>query len=130
MRSRAHRPGPPEDESEARLDRLLAIGCATHALDRHCGTMLLRRGEAGPPTLVRDGPDLRESNSVVGTGGVFAHREDGVEVLEAALGRRAPRSLAPRAAGLAVDRGYVLAAAGLLASLDPRGGPEAARSGA
>jgi uncharacterized protein (TIGR01319 family) len=113
----------PADGEEARLDRLLAIGCATHALDRHCGTMLLSRGEAGPPTLVRAGPDLREAQLVVGTGGVFAHRDDGAEILEAALARRAPRSLAPREARLAVDRGYVLAAAGLLASLDP----EAAR---
>ncbi|HYJ21386.1 MAG TPA: glutamate mutase L [Solirubrobacterales bacterium] len=110
----------PADEEEARLDRLLAIGCATHALDRHCGTMLLTRAEAGPPTLVRDGPDLREVRLVVGTGGVFAHRDDGAEILEAALARRAPRSLAPREARLAVDRGYVLAAAGLLSASDPQ----------
>lgn len=107
------------EAGEARLDQLLAIGCASHALDRHCGTMLLTRGEAGPPTLVREGPDLRDVQWVVGTGGVFAHRDDGAEILEAALARRAPRSLAPRQARLAVDRGYVLAAAGLLASHDP-----------
>jgi uncharacterized protein (TIGR01319 family) len=111
------------EAGETRLDQLLAIGCATHALDRHCGTMLLTRGEAGPPTLVREGPDLRDVQWVVGTGGVFAHRDDGAAILEAALVRRAPRSLAPRQARLAVDRGYILAAAGLLASLDP----EAAR---
>ncbi|MGC1165992.1 MAG: glutamate mutase L, partial [Solirubrobacterales bacterium] len=118
MRSR-HPSWIPDDEEEERLDRLLAIGCATHALNRHCGTMLLTRGEAGPPTLARDGPDLREVKWVVGTGGVFAHRDDGAEILEAALARRAPRSLAPRNAHLAVDRGYLLGAAGLLASLDP-----------
>ena len=81
--------------------------------------MLLTRGENGPPTLVRDGPDLREVEQVLGTGGVFAHREDGGEILAAALARRAPRSLAPHDPARAVDGSYILAAAGLLASHDP-----------
>jgi uncharacterized protein (TIGR01319 family) len=109
-------PGSPE---EARVDHLLAVGCATHAVQRHCGTMLLTRSEKGPPTLVRDGPDLREVERVLGTGGVFSHREDGSEILRSALDRRAPRSLAPRDPALSVDANYVMAAAGLLAALDP-----------
>lgn len=109
----------PETPEESRLDQLLAIGCATHALQRHCGTMLLTRGKGGPPTLVRDGPDLREVELVLGTGGVFARRDDGVEILRGALERRAPRSLVPRDPQLRVDGNYVLAAAGLLASVDP-----------
>lgn len=110
----------PEYPDEARVDRLLAIGCATHAITRHCGTMLLTRGEGnGPPTLVREGPDLREVTRIIGTGGVFVHREDGKEILSRALARRVPRSLAPRNPELRVDANYVLAPAGLLASLDP-----------
>jgi uncharacterized protein (TIGR01319 family) len=117
---RAERPDwIPHDPDQRRLDGLLAIGCATHALTRHCGTMLLTRGEKGPPTLVRDGPDLREVTRVIGTGGVFAHREDGKEILERALARRPVRSLAPRRAAVAVDANYLLASAGLLASEDP-----------
>lgn len=117
---RAERPGwIPGEGEESRLDGLLAVGCATHAITRHSGTMLLSRGAAGPPTLVREGPDLREVSKVLGTGGVFANREDGEWVLREALARRAPRSLAPREPALAVDRNYVLAAAGLLATLDP-----------
>lgn len=108
----------PDSPEEARLDRLLAVGCATHALWRHCGTMLLSRGEKGPPTLVRDGPDLREVERVMGTGGVFVHREDGREILRTALARRAPRSLAPREPVLEVDSNYILAAAGILATHD------------
>jgi uncharacterized protein (TIGR01319 family) len=108
----------PDDPEEARFDRLLAVGCVTHAVQRHCGTMLLSRGESGIPTLVRDGPDLREVERVIGTGGVFAHRDDGCEILAAALERRAPRSLAPQEPALSVDRNYVLAAAGLLGTLD------------
>jgi uncharacterized protein (TIGR01319 family) len=109
----------PRDEREGRLDGLLAVSCATHALTRHCGTMLLTPGKAGPPTLVRTGPDLREVERVFGTGGVFAHRDDGQRILEQALARRAPRSLAPRAPRICVDRTYVLASAGLLSTLDP-----------
>ena len=71
----------PAEPIEARLDALLAVGCATHAVTRHSGTMLLTRSEAGPPTLVREGPDLREVRRVFGTGGVFAHREDGEWIL-------------------------------------------------
>jgi uncharacterized protein (TIGR01319 family) len=108
-----------EDSSETRLDRLLATACAAHAITRHSGTMLLTQGEAGPPTLVREGPDLREVKKVFGTGGVFAHRDDGQRILQEALARRVPRSLAPRDPELAVDRHYVFAAAGLLATLDP-----------
>lgn len=109
----------PDDPSDAEVDGLLATSCATHAIVRHSGTMLLSRGEAGPPTLVRDGPDLREVKKVFATGGVFAHRRDGEEILRRALARREPRSLAPREPELAVDRNYILAAAGLLATLDP-----------
>lgn len=109
----------PEDPAEARLDRLLAISCTSHALGRHCGTMLLGRGKAGPPTLVRDGPDLREVSRMIGTGGVFAHGTEGEGILATALERRAPRSLSPPRPRLAIDAGYIFAAAGLLASLDP-----------
>ena len=108
----------PDSPEEAQLDRLLAVGCATHALWRHCGTMLLSRAEKGPPTLVRDGPDLREVEKVFGTGGVFVHREDGPEILRESLARRAPRSLAPRDPVFEVDSNYIFAAAGILATHD------------
>jgi hypothetical protein len=56
---------------------------------------------------------------VIGTGGIFAHGKEGEAILCEALERRAPRALSPRDPELGVDRGYVLAAAGLLATLDP-----------
>lgn len=108
----------PEDEEELRLDGLLAIGCAAQALARHCGTMLLSRSAAGPPTLTREGADLREARLLLGTGGVFAHRRDGEWILRQALLKRGERSLAPVDPTLAVDSNYVLAAAGLLATED------------
>jgi uncharacterized protein (TIGR01319 family) len=109
----------PNDSLGTHFDGTLAVGCATHAIARHCGTLLLSRGPAGTPTLVRQGPDLREVRLVLGTGGVFAHRDDGAGILRRALERRAPRSLSPREAELRVDASYVLASGGLLATLDP-----------
>jgi uncharacterized protein (TIGR01319 family) len=108
----------PQSPDEASLDRFFAVGCVSHAVRRHCGTMLLTPGINGPPTLVRNGPDLREVEQVLGTGGVFAHRDDGYEILAAALERRVSRSLAPQQPALGVDGSYILAAAGLLATLD------------
>lgn len=108
----------PADAEQLRIDGLLAIGCATQALARHCGTMLLTRAATGVPTLTRDGADLRETRLVLGTGGVFAHRADGELILREALKRRGARSLAPLDPDFAVDSHYVLAAAGLLATED------------
>lgn len=109
----------PDSPAEAQLDGLLAVGCATHAVWRHCGTMLLSAAKGGPPKLVRTGADLREVGMVLGTGGVFANRKDGKRILHEALARRALRSLAPREPLFAVDENYVLAAAGLLSTHDP-----------
>jgi len=117
--TRARRPEwIPGTRAEVGLDGLLATACTAHALRRHCGTMLLTRGEAGLPTLVRDGPDLREVSLILGTGGVFSHRGDGEAILQLALERRAARSLSPVDPQLAVDANYVVAAAGLLATVD------------
>ena len=108
----------PATPEETELDGLLGVSCATQAVWRHCGTMLLTRGGGGLPTLRREGADLREVGLVIGTGGVFTHREDGEQLLHRALERRAPRSLAPQEPQLRIDLSYVLAAAGVLASLD------------
>jgi uncharacterized protein (TIGR01319 family) len=108
----------PREPGEVRFDGLLAVSCATHGLARHCGSMLLTRGSGGPPTLARNGPDLREVKQVIGTGGVFAHRGDGEEILASALERQTSQTLAPRTPALCLDDGYVMAAAGLLASED------------
>jgi uncharacterized protein (TIGR01319 family) len=108
----------PTSPEERELDGLLGVACATQALWRHCGTMLLTRSPGGPPTLRRRGADLREVGLVIGTGGVFCHREDGELILGEALERRAPRSLSPEGPRLRIDSSYLLAAAGVLATLD------------
>ena len=71
--------------------------------------------------FVQRGADLRDVPLVIGTGGVLGRHAAGEAVLRAALERRAPGSLTPRATALALDRRYVLAAAGLLSTVDENG---------
>ena len=115
-------PGSPTEPAEVELDRLLAVGCATHALARHCGTMLLRpaaRGrpaDAGPrrPRPARGQPPDRDRR------GLRPRRRTARRSWPKRSARRAPRSLSPRAAASSrVDRSYVLAAAGLMETIDP-----------
>ncbi len=111
----------PRDERDAKVDRTLAVSCATVALRRHCGRQYweFRRNE--PPRLMQTGPDLRDVGLVVGTGGVLALGRDGRMILQAAISRiRTSEDLmTPVSRRLAIDRHYVLAAAGLLATRDP-----------
>jgi uncharacterized protein (TIGR01319 family) len=109
----------PAGGAEAELDGLLATACVGHALGRHCGKLLLTTRRDGSPSLSVDGPDLREARELIGTGGVFAHRGDGRRILARALERRDPQSLAPVEPTFKVDADYILAAAGLLAEVDP-----------
>jgi uncharacterized protein (TIGR01319 family) len=109
----------PADEDERRFDDLLAISCTTHAINRHCGRMLLRVERGGPPTMVRTGPDLREVRRLIGTGGILAHNGASAMLLRRGLTRRQPRTLSPRDPDVIIDRSYVLAAAGLLTTRNP-----------
>ena len=124
VRVRTERPAwIPEAPSDVELDGLLAVACVTQALARHCGRMMLTRGRlGGTPTFVREGPDLRASRTLIGTGGVLSRRPDGEETLRRALARRAQHSLSPEAPEVIVDRDYMTAAAGLLASFDREAG--------
>ena len=108
-----------EDETEAGLDRLLAVSCLTHAVERHCGTLATVYVPGQGSRFVQEGLDLREMPRVIGTGGMLARDAKGDTTLDTALGRRTKGSLVPAAPAVAIDRSYVLAAAGLLASRDP-----------
>lgn len=108
------------DEAEAAIDRLLAVSCLTHAVQRHCGTLATVYVPGQGSRFVQEGLDLREMPRVIGTGGMLARESRGDATLAAALKRRAKGSLVPAAPAVTIDHSYVLAAAGLLASRDPR----------
>jgi uncharacterized protein (TIGR01319 family) len=108
------------EPQEQELDRALAVACAFHAVRRHCGRLTITSRPNQPARIATDGPDLRNVPLVVGTGGILVSLPHGDRILRAALARCDERWLTPRAPRLAIDSSYVLAAAGLLAELDPR----------
>ena len=111
----------PESPGEARIDSALATACVTHALRRHCGILSTVYVPGQGTDFVQRGADLRDVPLVIGTGGVLSRHAAGEAVLRAALERRAQGSLTPRTPALALDRRYVLAAAGLLSTADETG---------
>ena len=108
----------PDGPEEDHIDRALAIACATHALQRHCGTLKTVYIPGQGADFVQRGADLRDVPLVIGTGGVLGRHAEGEALLRAALERQPQGALAPRAPALTLDRRYVLAAAGLLSTVD------------
>jgi uncharacterized protein (TIGR01319 family) len=104
---------------DLRREELLATSCVTHALIRHCGRQgwVYRQGETAP-TLTMSGPDLRDVAVMIGTGGVIAHHGQPDRILKPALARAAEVCMSPVSPETVTDHDYVLAAAGLLLSLD------------
>jgi uncharacterized protein (TIGR01319 family) len=107
-----------DSRAEWNLDEALATSCCYHALRRHCGRLSVISGPGQPARIRTDGPDLREVRRLIGTGGILVRSEAGEQVLRDALGRLEDRTLSPRNPAIAIDRHYVLAAAGLLADVD------------
>jgi uncharacterized protein (TIGR01319 family) len=105
-------------EAEQRTDDALAISCIRLAMQRHCGTMSTRYFPGQGTQFVQRGLDLRKTPLLVGTGGPLVCRAGSEWLLACAAARRAPGSLAPQSPRIAVDRHYLLAAAGVLATHD------------
>ena len=109
----------PDHDTDKALDRLLAASCVTFALRRHCGRLVTVYRAGQGVQLLQQGADLRDARLLVGTGGILVHDPQGAQTLAAALGRREEHSLTPRNPRVLLDRDYILAAAGLLASRHP-----------
>jgi uncharacterized protein (TIGR01319 family) len=87
------------------------------AIRRHAGRLTVELSPSGA-TLRRSGRDLRTISTIVLSGGIFRHIS--VESLSDLIPEHAEKDglMLPKRATVAVDRAYVLAAAGLLASRD------------
>jgi len=110
---------PATIEAGDAFDRVVTVAAVAEALNRHAGrleALPLRRD-----AWVQSGKDLRRANVVIGSGGVFAAREDALDLLAAAVQEAASRGdrLVPEEAKLMIDRDYVLFAVGLLAPRFP-----------
>ncbi len=105
----------PADDAERAVDRALARAALGIAVNRHAGRIETVYTAQGPVRVQR-GKDLRQLNTVIGTGGVIVSAPDPRAVMRAALtSGDDSSSLAPKDATLWIDREYLLYAAGLLA---------------
>lgn len=98
----------------------LTAKAVTVALERHAGRIRYLYGPGGRLKIAR-GKDLTRVKYVIGTGGALTRLPRGRELLAANLGSRDPDLLVPPAeARVLIDRHYIMAAAGVLASSHPR----------
>ena len=111
---------PGENQEMEALDFALASAAVEEAVTRHAGTMAETYTMLGL-TYVQEGKNLTEIRQIVVTGGSLIHTQRTAEIARHALFDRSnPASLRPKAADVWVDRTYILAAMGLLASYHPR----------
>jgi len=106
----------PVDVDDAAMDLRLADLAVRVALRRHAGRARVVLGPDGR-LVERSGTDLREVALLVGSGGVLRHTlpSHAESILRRSTGEVDGDWQLPRAPRLAIDSGYVLAAAGLLA---------------
>jgi len=111
---------PGDDAELEALDYALASMAIETAVARHAGTMEETYTLMGL-TYVQSGKNLTHVKQVIVTGGSLIHTKRTVEIARHALYSPAqPMSLRPKEADIWVDRKYILAAMGLLASHYPQ----------
>jgi hypothetical protein len=81
---------------------------------------VVRPGPGGRAEVRHLDPDLTGCRVLVAGGGLLRAAGRPEEMVRAALARLPGAALAPRQARVVIDRGYVLAAAGLLAPAHPK----------
>ena len=105
---------------EKELEKFLAFQAVRIAVERHVGRLRTIYTPSGS-TYIQEGKDLGKLKYLVGTGGVIVHNQDPASIIAGALyeNQAEPESLAPLQADILVDQEYILAAAGLLAEVEP-----------
>ena len=110
---------PNGDSELENLDFALASMAIEEAVRRHAGTIEETYTMMGL-TYVQAGKNLTKVKQIVVTGGSLIHTKRTEQIAAHALYSPAqPASLRPKAAGVWVDRTYILAAMGLLSSHYP-----------
>ena len=97
------------------FDAELATLCTSTALVRHCGFRIRRPTASGSSVWVQSGKDLRQTDLVIGTGGIFASSEAAPRILDDGIAAAAESEhLVPLRPKTAIDRRYIMSAVGLL----------------
>ncbi len=111
---------PGGNEELERLDHALASMAIETAVARHAGTMEETYTMMGL-TYVQSGKNLTHVKQIVVTGGSLIHTKQTAEIAKHALySPTQPGSLRPKQADVWVDRKYILAAMGLIATRYPQ----------
>lgn len=108
----------PGNEREVALAKYLRNAACDIAFKRHAGRIKHLYGPGGRITLA-SGKDLTGVKTIIGTGGALTRLPGGREALGALAGQGYGRELYPKAAQVAIDRRYIMAACGVLASRYP-----------
>lgn len=110
----------PKTEKEIAFAETLTAKAVSTALERHGGRILFLYGPGGRIRVAR-GKDLTRIKYVIGTGGALTRLPRGRELLATNLASRDPGFLGPPPeAKVLIDRHYIMAAAGVLASSHPQ----------
>jgi uncharacterized protein (TIGR01319 family) len=109
----------PLEKWHAAADAVLANNAVTIAVERHVGRrerVVAREGEA----WVHSGKDMRDTRTLIGTGGVFVHNPHAGYILaqRPVVDERA-QALRPRDPQIYLDSSYLLYAVGLLSETMP-----------
>ena len=109
----------PQEPWHAAADAVLARNAVDLAVDRHVGRrerIVAREGEA----WVHYGKDMRDTHTLIGTGGVFVHNPHAAYILsQGPASEDRVQALRPRDPKMFLDSSYLLYAVGLLSQSRP-----------
>jgi len=111
----------PLEKWHIAADAVLANNAVTLAVERHVGRrerIVAREGEA----WVHSGKDMRDTHTLIGTGGIFVHNPHAGYILaqRPATDAHGVQALRPRDPQIYLDSSYILYAVGLLSETMPQ----------
>ena len=111
----------PRTEAEWELLQALTETCLSRALERHAGRIFESYSPQGREKMVK-GKDLTQVSTIILTGGALAHLDTAEEILRRVLSTASADKLYPAAdARVIIDRDYIMASLGVMASHYPKG---------
>ena len=110
----------PKSELEKNFVTLLTEKATWTGMIRHAGVLEYLYGPTGRMTVSR-GKDLTAIRWIIGTGGALTQLPNGRSILSKLNQPRSSQVLLPRHGQVLLDKDYILAAAGLLAEVNPEG---------
>ncbi len=111
----------PRTEAEWELVETLTETCLSRALERHAGRIFESYSPQGREKMVK-GKDLTQVSTIILTGGALAHLDTAEEILRRVLSSASADKLYPASdARVIIDRDYIMASLGVMASHFPAG---------